>query len=189
MEKINLGTVVEEVIANFSRNRIGDRPPVFLMVSGAFPTTVLRDRGFKKFVRLFLYETLLTNDPDATVEVSLRKRSDLRDLARFVGEEPSHWVQLRVISRGLKVVERLLEDLLAAAGYCCDQWVGVEQSNRRLGIFGTIQGPDLRIIVCLQSNSRTRKCDLLVPICERFSNHSLATQNGTQEQLQPQTTN
>jgi hypothetical protein len=166
MEKINLGTVIEEVIAKFSKNRAGKRPPIFLMISAGLPSIFWQDRSLQEFVRLFLYETLLTNEPDATVEVSLRRRSELRDLNKFIGIEPSYWVQLRVISRGLKVMERLLEELFADVGYRCEEWVGVEASSARLGIFGTIAGPDLKIIVCLESNSRTRKCDLLLPIFE-----------------------
>jgi hypothetical protein len=166
MDKINLGTVIEEVIAKFSKNRVGARPPVFLMISAGLPSIFWKDRGLQEFLRLFLYETLLTNEPDATVEVSLRRRSELRDLNKFIGIEPSYWVQLRVISRGLKVMERLLEELFADVGYRCEEWVGVEASRARLGIFGTIAGPDLKIIVCLESNSRTRKCDLLLPICD-----------------------
>jgi hypothetical protein len=164
MEKLNLGTVIEEVIAKFSKNRLGERPPIFLMISAALPSIFWKDRSLKEFVRLFLYETLLTNEPDATVEVSLRRRSELRDLNKFVGIEASYWVQLRVMSRGLKVMERLVEELFADVGYRCEEWVGVEASSARLGIFGTIAGAELKIIVCLEANSRTRKCDLLIPI-------------------------
>lgn len=165
MDKINLGVVIEDVIAKFGRNRIGNRPPVFVMISTALPAIFWRDHSLKEFVRLFMYETLLTNDPDATVEISLRRRSELRDLNKFVGIEPSYWVQLRVLSRGLKIMERLLEELFSDVGYRCEEWVGVETSSARLGIFGTIHGPDLKMIVCLESSSRTRKCDLLLPIC------------------------
>jgi hypothetical protein len=165
MERINLGSVMEEVIARFSRNHVGAKPPVFLMISAAPHSIFWKDRTLKEFVRLFLYETLLTNKPDATVEVSLRRRSELRDLNKFVGILPSYWIQLRVISRGLKIMERLLEELFADVGYRCEEWVGIEAASARLGIFGTIDGPDLKIIVCLESSSRTRKCDLLFPIC------------------------
>lgn len=181
MEKLNLGTVIEEVIAKFSKNRVGERPPIFLMISAALPSIFWKDHSLQDFVRLFLYETLLTNEPDATVEVSLRKRSELRDLNRFVGIQPSYWVQLRVISRGLKVMERLLEELFADVGYRCEEWVGVETSSARLGIFGTIAGLELKIIVCLEANSRTRKCDLLIPIYAPSSIPGLAVEKGSYE--------
>lgn len=184
MDKINLGAVIEEVIAKFSQNRIGDKPPVFVMISVGLPPIFWRDRSLKEFVRLFMYETLLTNDPDVTVEVSLRRRAELRDLNKFVGIEPSYWVQLRVISRGLRIMERLLEELFCDVGYRCEEWVGVEASSARLGIFGTIHGPDLKIIVCLESTSRTRKCDLLLPICEPSFTSSVAAGEVNHERVQ-----
>ncbi|HWO43748.1 MAG TPA: hypothetical protein VNO43_18310 [Candidatus Eisenbacteria bacterium] len=166
MEKFNLGSMIEDVIVKFSHNRVGDKPPIFLMVSTGLPPIVWKDQTIKEFVRRFLYDTLLTNDPDATVEVSVRRRSELRDIEEFVGIKPSYWVQLRVLSGGLKVVEASLEELLGDMGYRCEEWVGVETSRTRLGIFGTIAGADLKLIVCLESNSRKRRCELLLPICD-----------------------
>jgi hypothetical protein len=92
----------------------------------------------KEFVRTFLYEVLLTNDPDAAIEVVLRRKIELKDLNAFVGVRPSCWVQLRVAGRGLKVRELLVEELFAEVGYCCEEWVEVEDSTARLGIRGSL---------------------------------------------------
>jgi hypothetical protein len=54
---------------------------------------------------MFLYEVLLTNDPDAIIEVTLRRKLELKDLNAFVGVRPSYWMQLRVAGRGLKIME------------------------------------------------------------------------------------
>ena len=35
MEEINLGSVIEQAITKFSRNRIGEKPPVFVALSPA----------------------------------------------------------------------------------------------------------------------------------------------------------
>ena len=90
MEQIELGSVIEEAIAKFSRNRIGDKPPVFLMIPSTLRVVPWRDRTLKELVRVFLYETLLTSDPDATLEISLRRRAELKDLDPFVGVTPSY---------------------------------------------------------------------------------------------------
>ena len=100
MEQIELRSVIEEAIAKFSRNRIGDKPPVFLMIPSTLRVVPWRDRTLKELVRVFLYETLLTSDPDATVEISLRRRAELKDLDPFVGVTPSYWLQLRISGRG-----------------------------------------------------------------------------------------
>ena len=85
METIDLGTIIQQVIAKFSENRIGQKPPVFVMISGSLPHVPWYDRSLREFARLFLYEALLTNDPDATVEVAVRRKAELKDLNEFVG--------------------------------------------------------------------------------------------------------
>jgi hypothetical protein len=166
MEQVNLGSVIEQAISKFSRNRIGDKPPVFVMISPASASIPWHDRSLKEFVRLFLYEVLLTNDPDAALEIALRRKLDLKDLSAFIGVHPASWVQLRVSGRGLKVMEHLIEELFAEVDYRCEEWVGVEDSAARLGIFGNESRPELKLVFCLESNRNVLKCDLLLPIFE-----------------------
>jgi hypothetical protein len=166
MERVNLGSVLEQAISKFSQNRIGDKPPVFVMISPALTPIPWHDRSLKEFVRMFLYEVLLTNDPDATIEVVLRRKIEVKDLNAFVGVRSSCWVQLRVAGRGLRVRELLVEELFAEVGYCCEEWVGVEDSMARLGIFGSKHKPELKMVFCVESSRNTLKCDLLLPVSE-----------------------
>src|SRR5207253_10871082 len=101
MEQIELGSVIEEAIAKFSRNRIGDKPPMFLMIPITLRVVPWRDRTLKELVRAFLYETLLTSDPDATLEISLPRRAQLKYLDTSVSVAPSYWLQLTICYRGL----------------------------------------------------------------------------------------
>ena len=75
MEHVNLGSVIEQAISKFGQNRIGDKPPVFVMISPSLAPVPWHDRSLKEFVRMFLYEVLLTNDPDAIIEVTLRRKT------------------------------------------------------------------------------------------------------------------
>lgn len=168
MEKIDLGTIIQQAIAKFSENRIGQKPPVFVMISGSLPHVPWHDRSLKEFARLFLYESLLTNDPDATVEVAVRRKAELKDLNQFVGIHPSYWIQMRVSGRGLKVMERLVEDLFTDLGYRCEEWVGIENLGHRLGIFSALDKPQSKIVFCLETSRDILKCDLLLPIYETF---------------------
>jgi hypothetical protein len=168
MEHVNLGAVIEQAISKFSQNRIGDKPPVFAMISPALAHVPWRDRSLKDFARTFIYESLLTNDPDAAIEVALRQKLELKDLNQFVGVQPSHWVQLRVSGRGLKLMEHSVEELFADVGYRCEEWVGVEDSNTRLGIFGAIDNPELKMVFCLELSRSILKCNLLIPAVEAF---------------------
>jgi hypothetical protein len=166
MERVNLGSVLEQAISKFSQNRIGDKPPVFVMISPTLAPIPWHDRSLKEFVRMFLYEVLLTNDPDAAIEVVLRRKIDLNDLNAFVGVRPTCWVQLRVAGRGLRVREVLVEELFAEVGYYCEEWVGVEDSTARLGIFGSKNKPERKMVFCVEFNRNTLKCDLLLPVSE-----------------------
>jgi len=168
MEKIDLGTIVQQAIARFNQNRIGQKPPVFIMISGSLPHVPWHNRSLKEFARLFLYESLLTNDPDAVIEVAVRRKTDLRDLNQFVGVHPSYWIQMRVSGRGLRIMERTIEDLFADLGYRCEEWIGIENSGARLGIFGSIDKPESKMVFGIELSRGIIKCDLLLPICDTF---------------------
>jgi hypothetical protein len=107
MEGIDLAKTIKEATATFCQNRIGDKPPISVTVPSMITDIPWPDRKLQELVKLFLYETLLTNDPDAEVTVSLRRRSELRDLSEFVGVQPSYWLHLRISGRGVRLSESL----------------------------------------------------------------------------------
>ena len=164
MEQVNLGSVIEQAITRSSQNRLGEKPPVFVALAPVLPQIPWRDAALRRFLQAFLYESLLTSDANAAVEISLRRRSLLKDLTAFVGVQPSYWVQLRISGRGLKLREQTVEDLFAEVGYRCEEWVGILGSDARLGIFGTIDMPDLKMVLCLESTRHRLRCDLLLPV-------------------------
>jgi len=98
--------------------------------------------------------------------VLLRRRAELNDMNDFVGVYPSYWVQLRVSGRGLKRSERSIEDIFAAQGYRVEEWIGVDNSDTRLGIFSPKSISGAKLVFCLESKRGTLKCDLLLPVFE-----------------------
>jgi hypothetical protein len=168
MEQVNLGSVIEQAISRFSQNRIGAKPPLFVMISPALTAIPWHDGSLKEFVRTFLYEVLLRNDPGAIIEIALRRKTALKDLTAFVGVQPSYWAQLRVAGRGLRVMENLIEDLFVEVGYRCEEWVGVADSQARLGIFGANLRPELKMVFGVELTRNIFKCDLLLPVTVPF---------------------
>jgi len=168
MEQLNLGAVIERAIIRFSQNRIGEKPPVFVTLAPALPRIPWKGAALRQLLQFFLYESLLTSDANAAVEISLRRRTALNDLTAFVGVEPSYGVQLRVSGRGLRVAEQFVEDLFAEVGYRCEEWVGRDGSAARLGIFGTIDAPRLKVVFLIESARQRRRCDLLLPVIDKF---------------------
>jgi hypothetical protein len=164
MEQVNLSSVTEQAITRFNRNRIGEKPPVFVTLSPVLPQVPWKGSALKQFLQCFLYESLLTSDASAAIEIALRRRTLLKDLTAFVGIQPTYWVQVRISGRGLRVAEQVIEDHFNEVGYRCEEWVGMDGSDARLGIFGTIDAPNLKMVFCLESTRHRLKCDLLLPV-------------------------
>ena len=134
MKKIDFAAVIQESISRCNQNRIGPKPHVFVTLSPVLARLPWRYRSAEEFMRRFLYETLLTSDADAAVEVSLRRRAALNDLKAFVGVEPSYWIQLHGAGRGIRVAENLIDDLFSEVGLLPEEWLGSTDANTRLGI-------------------------------------------------------
>jgi hypothetical protein len=143
MERIDLTKTIKEATATFCQNRIGDKPPISIPISDSVTDIPWPDRKLQELVKLFLYETLLTNDPDAKVTVSLRRRSALKGLGEFVGVQPSYWLHLRISGRGVRLCESFIDGFFSDVGYRCAEWVGVAESESRLGIFSSTDSPIL----------------------------------------------
>ena len=166
METLDFSTVIQDAISRFSRNRIGNKPPVFVTLAPTFTQVPWHNQTAQDFVRRFLYETLLTSDPDAAIEVSLRRRTCLDDLNSFIGIKPSYWIQLRVAGRGIRVAEHVIDELFDELGFRVEEWIGIDKSDTRLGIFGAIDMPKLKMVFCLESVRHKQRCDLLLPIID-----------------------
>ena len=61
-------------------------------------------------------------------------------------------------------MEHLIDELFAEVGYRCEEWVGVQDSQARLGIFGNKNRPDLKMVFCVELSRNILKCDLLLPV-------------------------
>ena len=166
MERIDLAKTIQESTASFCRNRIGDKPRITITVPATVTDIAWPDRKLEELVKLFLYETLLTNEPDAEVAVSLRRRSVLKGLGEFVGVQPSYWLHLSISGRGVRLSESFIDGFFSDVGYQCAEWVGAAESETRMGIFTATDKPEIRIVFCLDMGRFTRKFDFLLPVRE-----------------------
>lgn len=164
MEPTNWSTVIESAIAKFGQNRIGDKPQVVINLMSDHARMTWINPTLKDFVRAFLYEALITSDPDAAIEVSLCKQVEADNLDRIAGIEPTEWLLLRVSGRGLRVCEPMIEELLAEIDYRREKWLGVDGSNVCFGIFSATDMPTQKLAFRLYVAPRVLACDLLLPI-------------------------
>ena len=128
MERIDLTKTIKEAAATFCQNRIGDKPPISVTVPEIMTDIPWPDRKLQELVKLFLYETLLTNDPDAEVTVSLRRRSQLKDLSEFVGVQPTYWLHLHISGR----LKRKFDLLAGARAGCASGHHQCQELNYRI---------------------------------------------------------
>jgi hypothetical protein len=166
MERIDLRQIIQDAAATFCQNRIGDKPPISLAMPTAIGAIPWPDPKLTDLVKLFLYEILLTNDPNARVMVSLQRRAELKDLGDFVGVQPSYWLHLRISGRGVRLVENFIDEFFNDIGYRCVEWVGLENSQSRLGIFSANRAPEAKLVFCLDDGRFGRQFSLLLPVRE-----------------------
>lgn len=172
VEKIDIASLVQDALGRFGRNRVGERPPVSLVFAPTTAPVTWHDHTLREFIRYFLYETLVSGNPDAPIEISLRQRLALNDLNGFLRLAATSWTQLRIVGRGLRVDERFVEDLFADCGYRCDEKIGVDGSPASLSIFGAVEAPARKLVFCLELKKHHTLCDLLIPVeesAEQFS--------------------
>ena len=164
MEQVDLGTVIQDAIARFSRNRIGEKPPVSIRISAALPTTSWPDGSLRRIVKALLYEALMSNNPEAPMEVCLRRRSELKEFDAFVRLHPMYWAQVRVAGRGLRLRDLSFEEVLNDLGYESEEWLGIKNTTTQFAVFA--KGLHQKLIFCTDPGNTVKKYDLLLPITE-----------------------
>ena len=164
MNEIDLKNLIEEVVLKFNKNRTGTKPIVIVTVPSEVPNLSSQDARLAKLLRLFLYEVLLMNEPEAPVQLLVHKRSRLRDLEAFVGVSPQYWIQLRIAAHGPCIPEKLIEERSREVDYRCEEWVGVEDSDAQLVILSPMNANGQKMVFCVDASKRIRKCDFLIPV-------------------------
>lgn len=163
---VNLATAVDQVITTFIRNRTGKKPLVFTAIPAEIACVAWSDGKLEDLVRVFLFHCLSTSNPNTTIEITVKKHGQLRGLENFVGVHPSYWTKLRASGRDLKMLDRSREELFQSMGYRCEEWVGMQASGTRLGIFAAADMPELKLVFCAERRRTLVICDLLLPISE-----------------------
>jgi len=64
------------------------------------------------------------------------------------------------------VAEHVIDELFDELGFRVEEWIGIDKSDTRLGIFGAIDTPKLKMVFCLESVRHKQRCDLLLPIID-----------------------
>jgi hypothetical protein len=166
--EMDLKGVIEGVILKFNQNRTGTKPAIFARVPPDLPHIVWQSSDLESFIRSFLYNALLVNNPEMPIRIVVQERRRLADLEGFVGISPLYWIQLRVQRHGPGLFDLLAKETLAEFGYRCEEWVGVEGSEAQLGIFSHGEKDRAKIVFCVDVAGHAWKCDFLIPVSDRL---------------------
>lgn len=166
--EIDLKGVIEGVIVKFNQNRSGAKPAILASIPPDLPHIVWQDGDLESFIRSFLYNALLMNNPATAVRIVVHERRRLEDLEAFVGVSPLYWIQLRIQRQGPGLFDLLVKETLEEFGYRCAEWVGIEGSQAQLGIFSHQENDKARMVFCMDVARDTWKCDFLIPVSDRL---------------------
>jgi len=164
MEQVDLGKVIQDSISRFSENRIGDKPPVSVRLSAALPSIPWPDGSLGRVVKALLYEALMSNDPEAPMDICLRRRSELKEFDAFVLVHPMYWAQVRVAGPGLRVRDLSFEEVLNDLGYKSQEWFGIRNTTTQFAVFAKALHSKQKLIFCADPGSDIKKYDLLLPV-------------------------
>jgi hypothetical protein len=90
----------------------------------------------------------------------------MADMEEFFAISPVHWLQLSAKGFIENGFENSVRGVLIALGYRCSEWIGVEDSEARLGAFHYGDSEDLALILYVQDQGFRRQCDFLIPVTE-----------------------
>jgi hypothetical protein len=74
----------------------------------------------------------------------------------------------------VRLSESFIDEFFNDVGYKSAEWVGVAESETRLGIFTACDMPDIKIVFCLDDVRFTRKFDLLLRCASRSRFHAMS---------------
>ena len=176
MKEVDLGIVVHDAILRFNQRRTMTRPAVSLSIPSNLSKIPWRDDSLGRLVQAFLYHALLMNDPSGSVRVAVHERSELHDLEEFLQLRPFYWMQLRVEGEGSPGFESVVEEIFDDFGYRCEKWVGVENSDAQLTVFGFGTKNEPKMVCCADKCGMIHKHDFLIPVTEPLSEAAFSSE-------------
>jgi hypothetical protein len=124
------------------------------------------DRNFESLIEKFLEHVLEISIPAGVVRVAVHEMKRKTDLEEFTSVHPEYWLHLSVESQAETGYEGGAKQILQDLGYQCAEWIGLEESESKLGVFrfGTQDMPAL--ILFIQNRRALRNCDFLIPVVD-----------------------
>jgi hypothetical protein len=166
MNKMDLAKNIKDIILRLNNRRSGFRPSIHLTIPPVLSKFPWHDYNLEKVVERFLNHILAISHPERRVRVAVHEKKRMADLEIFFSVSPSYWFHLSVESQSKTGFEDGARKILEELGYCCSEWMGVENSESQLGAFYLGTQDKLAVVLYVESRGARRNCDFLIPVAE-----------------------
>ncbi len=169
MREMDLSALMREVVLERNRQSSGAGTSVQLSIPPNLSPFLWRDGSLEKLIETFVKNASSIYYPIGPVRIAVRQKKKLMDLEKFFDIYPSHWIQLRIEGKGLAGFDEGARRIFQDLGYQCEEWIGVEGSERRLASFHFGAEREPKLVFWANSQKYNHKCDLLIPVTNPIS--------------------
>jgi hypothetical protein len=169
MKEMNLTKLMRSVVLRCNRLLRRTGSSIKLSLPFALCKLLWHDRSLEGLIERLTVRASLAVDPGSPVQITVRQRKKMRDLEKFFGIRPSHWIQLQIARRGPAGLEKDARQILEDLGYSCEEWIGAEGSWPQLGAFSFGSKRLLKLVFWAQWHNNVQKCELLIPVIQPSS--------------------
>ena len=163
---MNLDDNLRRIVLRLNKKNKNLGPLVHLSISPLLSEFSCHGDKLEALAEQFLMRLLAFSSQARSVRVAVRIKRRMVDLEEFFSVSPANWLHLSAKGVFENGFENSVREGLIALGYRCSEWIGVEDSEARLGAFHYSASEDLALILYAQDQGSRRQCDFLIPVTE-----------------------
>ena len=163
---MNLDDNLRRIILKLNKKYKNPRPLIHLQISPLLSGFSWQEEKLETLAEQLLMRMLAFSSPARSIRVAVRLKKRMADLEEFFAISPMHWLYLSAKGVFENGFESSLQEVLVALGYRCSEWIGVEDSEAKLGAFHYGDSQELALILYVQAQGFRQQCDFLIPVTE-----------------------
>jgi hypothetical protein len=166
---MNVDDNLRKIVLRLNKKHKNVGPLIHLSISPLLSEFSWHGDKLEALVEPILLRALAFSRQARPIRVAVRIKKRMADLERFFSIFPVHWLHLSAKGVFENGFENSVREVLISIGYQCSEWIGVEDSEARLGAFYYGASKDLALILYVQDQGSRRQCDFLIPVTESAS--------------------
>jgi hypothetical protein len=163
---MNLDDRLRSIVLRLNKKRKNFGPLIQLSISPLPSGLSWHGNKLEALAEQFLICTLAFSSPARCIRVAVRLKRHMVDLEEFFSVSPDHWLHLSAKGALETGFEDSVREVLNNLGFRCSEWIGVEDSEAKLGAFHYEAFKDLALILYVQDQGSRWQCDFLIPVSE-----------------------